>query len=73
MDNLNEFLNLRQGNGLVNVCHNRFLELSRYELDLTQEVTVSRLIQGLANDLKYKVEAMSPTTLAEAITKEGII
>lgn len=69
MDKLNYFLNLRQTNRMINTYQTKFLELSRYDPILSKEVTISWSIEGLGEEIKFKVEGMSPPTLAEAVRK----
>ena len=69
---LNEFLNLRQGGSTIEVYQDKFLALSKYGPKLSEEEIISRFIQGLVEEIKHKVEVVSPPTLAEAFRKATI-
>ena len=51
LGNLNEFLNVRQGESIVEAYQDKFLTLREYGPKLSGEEIVSRFIQGLIDKI----------------------
>ena len=69
---LNDFLNVRQGGSTVEAYQDKFITLSKYGPKLSSEEIVTRFVQGLTEDIQYKVEVVSPSNLAKALQKAFI-
>jgi hypothetical protein len=69
---LNDFMNVHQGGSIIEAYQDKFLALSKYKTNISGEEIVSRFVQGVTKDIRYKVEVVSPSNLAKVVQKAFI-
>ena len=66
---MNKFLACTRRGRTIDAYHEEFVRLSCHALDLTKEQNLSQFIQGLQGSLADEVEALRPTSIADALIR----